>query len=75
MNVNLSNADEALIVAAGALVFGWLFYRQRIGFVEWLAVEALSLRDAIVARRLARIHWREQLKEARGGRVVEWRAR
>lgn len=75
MNVDLSRADQALIVAVGALVFGWLLYRQRIGIVEWVAVEALALRDAMVARRLARVHWREQLKEARGGRVVEWRAR
>jgi hypothetical protein len=75
MNVTLSGTEQAFILAVGALVFGWLFYRQRIGIVEWMAVEALALRDAIVARRLARIHWREQLKEARGARVVEWRAR
>lgn len=73
MNVNLSGADQVLIVAAGALVFGWLFYRQRIGFVERIAVEMLALRDGMVARRLARIHWKEQLKEPRSARVMEWR--
>lgn len=64
------DAVELLIVAVGVLTFGWLVYRERVALIEWVAIEALAFRDAALARRTARVHWRGQLKEARAAKVI-----
>jgi hypothetical protein len=76
MNVALPEASETLIIAAGGLMFCWLFYRQRVGIAQWVAAELLAFCDAARARKARRSHWHEHLKEeARSAKVFEWRAR